>query len=352
MAARHVLFAMALLAPAGSARADDAAPPAPLKLGPPATGFASADAALWTPYIVLACKPGKPPAERPTWDGVCRDGKPDGAGTLVARLSGDSIRTFRGTFANGMLQGPVHIEDNSYDVPPMIAGTSTPARPPNPVVLLDSFDGMFVDGAPNGHGVWVYANGWRIEGTFKNDVLDGKVMVDHPDRSHDEYVQKDGAIDGVMVTRFAGGARQDVTYRDGVPESSLTVFPDKSTLAVHHANGGLDDAVFTGAHGEHYAGAFVSARTDPAVRLPPMYPDLSRKLNETGQVGVRYLVGADGSLADVGLYVTSGHERLDDAALATVNASRHLPATVDGHPIPMIATVVHRFNLVSGKAPK
>jgi TonB family protein len=348
MAARHVLFAMVLLAPAGSARADDAAPPAPLKLGPPATGFASADAALWTPYIVLACKPGKPPTERPTWDGVCRDGKPDGAGTLVARLSADSIRTFRGTFANGMLQGPVHIEDNTYDYSYLI----TPRPPPMPVVLIDSFDGMFVDGAPNGHGVWVYASGWRIEGTFKNDVLDGKVTVDHPDRSHDEYVQKDGAIDGVMVTRFASGARQDVTYRDGVLESGLTVFPDKSTLAVRYTSGGPGDAVFTGAHGEHYAGAFIGAHTDPAMRAPLTYPDLSRKLNETGQGGVRYLVGADGSLADVGLYVTSGHERLDDAALAAVNASRYVPATVDGHPVPMIATFVFRFNLVRGKAPK
>lgn len=79
----------------------------------------------------------------------------------------------------------------------------------------------------------------------------------------------------------------------------------------------------------------------PAVQLPssnadylqnpkPAYPPLSKRLGEQGKVVVRVLIGADGVPQKAELRQSSGFERLDQAALATVLKWRYVPGKRGG----------------------
>lgn len=58
----------------------------------------------------------------------------------------------------------------------------------------------------------------------------------------------------------------------------------------------------------------------------PLYPPLSRKLGEFGQVTLRVFVGADGQADKVEIRESSGYERLDRAARDAVARWRFVPA--------------------------
>ncbi len=78
------------------------------------------------------------------------------------------------------------------------------------------------------------------------------------------------------------------------------------------------------------------------------YPDASRRLGEEGLTVVDICVGPDGKLTEppkVGK--TSGHERLDQAAIkvATVGSGRFKPATEDGKPVQKCTQLPIRFKL-------
>ena len=61
------------------------------------------------------------------------------------------------------------------------------------------------------------------------------------------------------------------------------------------------------------------------------YPELSRRLNETGDVLVGYDVGADGAILNVRMIKSSGSDRLDLAALSCVrDVWRNTPAMKSG----------------------
>lgn len=62
----------------------------------------------------------------------------------------------------------------------------------------------------------------------------------------------------------------------------------------------------------------------------PAYPPLSRRLGEQGKVIVRVLIGADGTAQRAEIRSSSGFERLDQAALATVLKWRYVPGRRDG----------------------
>ena len=64
----------------------------------------------------------------------------------------------------------------------------------------------------------------------------------------------------------------------------------------------------------------------------PPYPTLSRRLGEVGQVRLRVLVGPDGRPQQVRLQRSSGHRRLDDAAIDGVRGWRFKPRLRDGAP--------------------
>jgi protein TonB len=80
---------------------------------------------------------------------------------------------------------------------------------------------------------------------------------------------------------------------------------------------------------------------------PPQlaYPPLSRRLGEQGTVHVRVLVDARGAPAQAVLLRSSGHARLDAAAMDTVQATRFKPHTENGIPLPFWVVMPFAFEL-------
>ena len=83
--------------------------------------------------------------------------------------------------------------------------------------------------------------------------------------------------------------------------------------------------------------------TPVAVQLPssdadylqnpkPPYPPASRRLNEQGKTIVRVMIGADGSPQRAEITQSSGFDRLDQAAMATVMRWRFVPGKRGGVP--------------------
>jgi len=62
----------------------------------------------------------------------------------------------------------------------------------------------------------------------------------------------------------------------------------------------------------------------------PAYPPLSRRLGEQGKVVVRVLIGVDGTAQQAEIRSSSGYDRLDQAALATVRSWRYTPGRRNG----------------------
>ncbi|HSI56183.1 MAG TPA: energy transducer TonB [Ideonella sp.] len=66
----------------------------------------------------------------------------------------------------------------------------------------------------------------------------------------------------------------------------------------------------------------------------PVYPSVSRRLKEEGRVLFDVYILPDGSVGEIRLKRSSGHPRLDDAALAAVRQWRYVPAKRGDEPIP------------------
>ncbi|PKU22510.1 energy transducer TonB [Telmatospirillum siberiense] len=80
-----------------------------------------------------------------------------------------------------------------------------------------------------------------------------------------------------------------------------------------------------------------------AVRVPPVidaarscrqpeYPAVSRRLEETGAVILQFLIDVDGSVLQSKVDSSSGHSRLDEAAIAALSKCRFKAGSVDGVP--------------------
>ena len=77
----------------------------------------------------------------------------------------------------------------------------------------------------------------------------------------------------------------------------------------------------------------------------PAYPPLSKRMGEQGKVVVRVLIGADGLPQKADIRTSSGFERLDQAALATVMKWRYVPGKRAGVPEAMWFNVPINFVL-------
>ncbi|WP_309678745.1 energy transducer TonB [Polaromonas sp.] len=77
----------------------------------------------------------------------------------------------------------------------------------------------------------------------------------------------------------------------------------------------------------------------------PPYPAISKRLGEQGKVVVRVLIGIDGTAQKVEIRQSSGFERLDQAALSTVQRWRYVPGKRGGVPEAMWFNVPVNFVL-------
>ena len=75
------------------------------------------------------------------------------------------------------------------------------------------------------------------------------------------------------------------------------------------------------------------------------YPRLSKRLGEAGVVTLRVFIDEAGRVRDVQVSRTSGHPRLDDAAMAAVQKARFKPPTENGQAVSGYAQVPVDFQL-------
>jgi protein TonB len=80
---------------------------------------------------------------------------------------------------------------------------------------------------------------------------------------------------------------------------------------------------------------------------PPVldYPIAARRAREEGRVHVRVLVDAEGRPAQTQVVRSSGFQRLDASALATVAATRFRPYTENGVALPFWVVMPLVFEL-------
>ena len=91
------------------------------------------------------------------------------------------------------------------------------------------------------------------------------------------------------------------------------------------------------------AAIVVAPPAPPVVQLPssdasyllnptPPYPPISRRMGEQGKTTVRVLIGVDGQPQRAEIAKSSGFDRLDQAAIATVMRWRYVPGKRGGTP--------------------
>lgn len=77
----------------------------------------------------------------------------------------------------------------------------------------------------------------------------------------------------------------------------------------------------------------------------PLYPAISRRIGEQGQVLLRVHVASDGTAADVQVQASSGSPRLDQSALDAVRRWRFVPAKLGREPVAAWVLVPIAFTL-------
>lgn len=78
---------------------------------------------------------------------------------------------------------------------------------------------------------------------------------------------------------------------------------------------------------------------------PPAYPLMSRRREEQGKVLLRVHVSAEGTASQALVHVSSGHQRLDEAAMQAVLRWRFVPAKQGDRPVAAWVLVPIVFSL-------
>lgn len=126
----------------------------------------------------------------------------------------------------------------------------------------------------------------------------------------------------------------------GIPNAPAAPEPPApaSVAGVAPASAATAPGAGTSFHASRYDAAYLD---NPA----PQYPKLSRRRGEQGKVTLRVRVRADGRAEAVEIAHSSGHPRLDDAALETVRSWRFVPARQGDTPIDSSLLVPIAFRL-------
>jgi protein TonB len=93
-----------------------------------------------------------------------------------------------------------------------------------------------------------------------------------------------------------------------------------------------------------------SIRTGAAIQpgascAKPDYPSASRRLEEEGTVGLKFLIGADGRVLQAEIEKTSGFPRLDEAARNALSKCQFRPGSIDGKAEQSWASIKYTWRL-------
>ncbi len=130
------------------------------------------------------------------------------------------------------------------------------------------------------------------------------------------------------------------------PEWEEAVTPDEASGAPDAGPAWSDQGGGIGLALEEIARTLPRQDPDRPIRRPA-YPPISVRLGETGVVVVNLCVDETGAATGATLRETSGFRRLDEAALRHLRtgATRLLPGTENGQPVPMCTDLRVRFAL-------
>jgi len=140
------------------------------------------------------------------------------------------------------------------------------------------------------------------------------------------------------------------------PTPSTAIQPSSSGSPVLGQVGGVPGGLAGGVAGGLLGGQAGAGNASEAIAPPsfdaaylqnpePAYPSLSKRLGEEGRVILRVLVNAEGQPEQVELRQSSGHSRLDQAALGTVRRWRFSPACRGAERLAAWVLVPLRFQL-------
>jgi len=78
------------------------------------------------------------------------------------------------------------------------------------------------------------------------------------------------------------------------------------------------------------------------------YPPSAQRLNQEGTTAIKFTVNTDGSVTDVQVANSSGHDALDQAAIRCASSWRYKPALENGQPVPAPWTTNVQWKLQNG----
>lgn len=76
----------------------------------------------------------------------------------------------------------------------------------------------------------------------------------------------------------------------------------------------------------------IDLQGSPRACREPSYPSASERLGEQGTSAISLLIGEDGKVRSTRIDASSGHERLDDAAIRAFSRCKFIVGTIDGKP--------------------
>ncbi|KAG8235107.1 hypothetical protein J437_LFUL015534, partial [Ladona fulva] len=124
------------------------------------------------------------------------------------------------------------------------------------------YTGGWLSGLPNGKGVMEWSDGRKIEGIFKDGLVNGHARHTHPSIGTYDGQWKDGLYHGYGIMRYANGAVYEGEWREGQPDghgikkeghflsSIASVYVGDWVAGAKHGYGVMDDIVA----GEKYLG--------------------------------------------------------------------------------------------------
>ncbi len=129
------------------------------------------------------------------------------------------------------------------------------------------------------------------------------------------------------------------------PAPTTATAPTASAQAVEPATTSANTAATTQAKAPEPAVEQPSSKAQYLKNPKPPYPPTSRRLGEEGKVVIRVLISAEGLPSQAQIHKSSGFERLDQAALETIERWRFVPGKRGGVPEAMWFNVPFDFIL-------
>jgi protein TonB len=94
-----------------------------------------------------------------------------------------------------------------------------------------------------------------------------------------------------------------------------------------------------------HASSTVLARPNPSKNSAPIYPDIARKKGWAGTLILQANISAQGSVESLKILQSTGHDVLDQSAIAAVRQWHFHPQKVNGIPTPVTVELPVKFSL-------